>query len=254
MTLRHALLLAALCLLVVGCVRIRPAPNVASTPTPSVSTPSATLGPATELGVGLTDRAASAASPTPPPRRYTVQAGDTLVAIAERFGVTPEAIIEASQLADPNNLAVGDTLLIPQQVPATTRPAGAPTPTPTPQQRHVVQAGDTLAAIAERFGVSAAEIARANRLADPDRLKVGDTLVIPASARPAQQPAASSAAAQAARAPTPAPQPPRRRHTVQEGDSLWSIAEANGISVDALRAANPGLSERLRVGQELVIP
>jgi LysM repeat protein len=183
-----------------------------------------------------------------------VQAGDTLVAIAERFGVTPEAIIETSRLADPNSLAVGDTLLIPQPAPATTRPAGAPTPTPTPQQRYVVQAGDTLAAIAERFGVSAAEIARANRLADPDRLKVGDTLVIPASARPAQQPAASGAAAQAARAPTPAPQPPRRRYTVQEGDSLWSIAEANGIGVDALRAANPGLSERLRVGQELVIP
>lgn len=251
MMLRSALLLAALCLLVVGCLRIRPAPNVVAPP-PSDPVPTATPGPAVELGLGLAEMAA-AATPTAPPLRYTVQAGDTLWRIAQRFGVTPEEIVKASRLADPNNLTVGDTLLIPQKNPSATPSAGTPAATPTaPPQRYVVQPGDTLAAIAARFGVSAAEIARVNRLADPDRLTVGEALVVPSPA--ARQPTASAAASQPTAAPTPTPAPPRRRYTVQEGDSLWSIAEEHGTSVEALRAANPGLSERLHVGQELVIP
>lgn len=239
---RHVLLLAALCLLAIGCVRIRPAPSAVGTPPSGEPSPSATLGPTAELDVGLADLIPAVASPTPPPQRYTVQAGDTLWLIAQRFGVTPEEIIKTSRLADPNSLAVGDTLLIPQKATAATPQAGTPATTPAPaQQRHVVQPGESLATIAERFGVTAADIARANRLVDPNRLAVGDTLVIPA--RPTQQPPAA----------TPAPRP-QRRYIVKEGDSLWSIAQDHGVSVEALQAANPGLTERLQVGRTLVVP
>jgi len=54
------------------------------------------------------------------------------------------------------------------------------------QTTYVVRPGDTLHALARRFGVSASALARANRLADPDRIRAGQRLVVP---RPAGWPA-----------------------------------------------------------------
>jgi LysM repeat protein len=68
-------------------------------------------------------------------------------------------------------------------------------PTPVPQatpQIYVVQAGDTLSRIAGRFGISLADLIAANaeNLPDPDKLQIGDQLVIPVPA-PSELPAAS---------------------------------------------------------------
>jgi LysM repeat protein len=59
-------------------------------------------------------------------------------------------------------------------------PTPAPTPTPAPPQtRYVVQSGDTLAAIAQRFGTTVEALQAANGIADPDDIRVGQVLVIP---------------------------------------------------------------------------
>jgi LysM repeat protein len=45
------------------------------------------------------------------------------------------------------------------------------------------------------------------------------------------------------------------RHLVKAGETLWRIAQNNGISVDALMQANPGVSaSSLKIGRELIIP
>jgi len=46
-------------------------------------------------------------------QEYTVQAGDTLGAIAAQFGVTVDAIVQANSIADPNLIVPGETLIIP---------------------------------------------------------------------------------------------------------------------------------------------
>ena len=64
-----------------------------------------------------------------------------------------------------------------------TATVGAPplrSPTPAAGRRYVVREGDTLSAIAARFGVTEEAIIRANDLSNPDRLLVGQELVIPA--------------------------------------------------------------------------
>ena len=73
--------------------------------------------------------------------------------------------------------------------PTTTTTTGAPTttvpPTTTttaPSMRYEVVAGDTLVTIAQRFGLAAETLAQLNRLADPRRLQIGQTLVIPVPA------------------------------------------------------------------------
>ncbi|HEY5641021.1 MAG TPA: LysM domain-containing protein [Dehalococcoidia bacterium] len=64
------------------------------------------------------------------PTDYEVQDGDTLAALAETYGVTIEAIAEASNLDDPDVLAIGDPLTIPCPAEdAGTSPTDAPTAT-----------------------------------------------------------------------------------------------------------------------------
>ncbi len=75
------------------------------------------------------------AIPTPVPREYTVKDGDTLSAIAARFGATVDDIIALNNIADPNALQVGQNLLIP----------GGALPTPSSNASAPLTDTDTLA-------------------------------------------------------------------------------------------------------------
>ncbi|MBA3450022.1 MAG: LysM peptidoglycan-binding domain-containing protein [Chloroflexia bacterium] len=84
--------------------------------------------------------------------------------------------------------ACAESATTPSPVPAptlavvTATPGPPPAPTPRAEQRYVVRDGDTLSGIAAQFGVSEDAILEENPLSDPDRLLVGQELVIPAAA------------------------------------------------------------------------
>ena len=118
-------------------------------------------------------------TPTPTPIYYTVQANDTLEGIAIQFGVPLQRLAQANHLKVSAILRKGQRLLIPP-------PEGTPyaTPTPTPRAgliNYVVEEGDTLVLIAERFQVPIEAIVDMNHLQDPTRLRPGMVLVIPLS-------------------------------------------------------------------------
>ena len=144
---------------------------------------------------------------------------------------------------------------------------------------YVVQAGDTLRSIAARLRVSVEVLLAANGLteAEGDRLGVGQELRIPVEIAAGGAPPAAPATASLARpapspteppAPTEPPPthvPPRREppssevraYFVNPGDTLRSIAEQFGISVDALLRFNglsPAEGDQLQLGQRLFIP
>ena len=99
------------------------------------------------------------------------------------------------------------------------------------RQTYSVRRGDSLDAIARRFGVTLAELVLANGIADPNRIFVNQLLRIPPSmSAPALVPAGE------AEAPVVADDGPRR---VEDGETLASLAADLGVSVDALAAANP---------------
>lgn len=69
-------------------------------------------------------------TPSPTPIIHAIQKGDTLLGIANRYGITVEALQEANGILDPRRLQLGQELIVPQDDSAFTE--GPPTATPTP--------------------------------------------------------------------------------------------------------------------------
>lgn len=107
---------------------------------------------------------------------YVVRRGDSLGAIAARFGVSVSALARANSIRNPNLIYAGQRLVIPGRGTAGT--AGT-TSAPATGGVYVVRRGDSLGAIAARYGTSVAALARANRIANPSIIYVGQRLVIP---------------------------------------------------------------------------
>src|SRR6201996_942156 len=165
----------------------QPAARPATAALTSFTVASATTqAPATAQAPATTKALATTKAPaTAPARSYVVQPGDTLSAITARFGVRGgwPALYAANRPAigpDPNALNAGAVLHLPSgAVPA----------------RYTVTAGDTLSAIAARFGVRGGwpALYAANRSAvgsDPDAIHTGTRLSIPS---PAATPGSGSA-------------------------------------------------------------
>jgi len=85
--------------------------DIASTPTAAATAVSSqpTLPPAASATVAPTEESPAAGGQ----QEYVVQDGDTLGAIAEQFGVTIDAIVQANSIADVNLIIPGETLIIP---------------------------------------------------------------------------------------------------------------------------------------------
>jgi len=126
---------------------------------------------------------------------HIVRRGETLSAIALRYGVTVAAIVQANGLSNPRMIYAGQRLVLPMPGRAAAPPANDPG---TGQVIHVVEPGDTTSAIAQRYGVTVAAIVQANGLTTPNRIIGGQRLVIPArreTAAPAVAPDVAELAA-----------------------------------------------------------
>ncbi len=118
---------------------------------------------------------------------YVVQAGEGLFRIALNNGFTLEEMRAANpELVGENPiLQPGQILHLPNCEAAAvpdTEPTQAPVvepPVNTGTTTYVVQPGDTLFSIAQRFGITIQDIINANNLTNPDRLDVGQSLIIP---------------------------------------------------------------------------
>jgi LysM repeat protein len=107
-----------------------------------------------------------------------VQPGETLAQLSVRYGVTIDALVAANGIENRDLIRVGQALTIP--------PAGATAPAPTPPAEdevltYTVQPGDTLAALAARYGVTVDLLVEANQIADRDLIEIGQVLAIPAT-------------------------------------------------------------------------
>ncbi len=169
---------------------------------------------------------------------YTVRPGDTLIGIAARFRTTPDLLASRNHVSNPRALQAGARI----QVPRTSAPPRR-TKARTVARIHVVRTGDTLGDIAARYRTTIPTLAKANRIADPARIYVGQRLVVgrvtatTRATRPAR-PAARTAA-----------------YVVRRGDTLGAIAARHHTTVTAIaKASRISPHALLQIGQRLTLP
>ncbi len=196
------------------------------------------------------------------PSEYTIARGDTISAIAARFGLDTYAVLKLNKLSASTIIYPGQKIKLSGSAtttpttpaaPAATTPAATPAPAATAKV-HTVQPGDTLSAIAAKYDVKLAEVFSWNGLGmssiiyPGQKVKVGASAAAPAPATPA--PAATTPATPAAPAATTS-----GSYTIVSGDTLSGIAAKNGVKLSDVLAANRlTMSTIIYPGQKIVIP
>lgn len=216
---------------------------------------------------------------------YVVQPGDTLFNIAARFNVSVSELATINKIYDINVLYVGQVLILPNPLsvpttqspivinsvyggvyapagptyspvytapiftpPVVTYPAGTSVTTTTTYSSYVVQPGDFLASIANRFNTTPGAILSANAIPDPNLLYVGQLLTIPNVKTNVVQPTVHPAMGITTMAGG-------RIYIVQPGDNLFSIAARFGRNAYAIAQANGLLNlNAVYIGEPLIIP
>jgi flagellum-specific peptidoglycan hydrolase FlgJ len=145
--------------------------------------------------------------------RYTVQAGDTLSSIAERFKIDVSTLVQANSLARDAALSVGARLLVPPEIGVV----------------HRVQAGDTLQALVERYAADFDKTARVNGLQSPYTLQIGQSVLLPGGKLPPPPP----------EPPKPEPQPARDAEAPQPGQALAASIELPPAPLPLPTSATP---------------
>lgn len=199
-------------------------------------------------------------------QRHVVKRGESLGTIARKYGVSVEDITRVNHLKSSNKITVGMELIIPvapasaaaatasasAKEPATTSTAPAAAKAPAESApvvtTYTVRAGDTLAGIARAKGVSLTQLQEWNGIRDENTIYVGQKLTLKKPSGSAT-PAAPSSAGDA---PAPAPSTPKT-YTVRSGDTLSTIAQRHGVTVDQLKSWNRLSGSTILVGQTLKV-
>lgn len=164
-------------------------------------------------------------------RRHTVLPGETLSGIASRYRVTVSGIRRANAMRPGEILKAGRVLAIPgPSRPVADEPRVARAPANTGV--HVVKQGETLSAIAARYGVRVSDLRSWNGLSGSN-IRVGQRLAVRGNATRVASASGSE------------------YYKVRRGDNLWAISNRFGSTVDELMRINDGLSEDLRPGQRI---
>ncbi|MFZ2583275.1 MAG: LysM peptidoglycan-binding domain-containing protein, partial [Trichococcus flocculiformis] len=177
---------------------------------------------------------------------HVVQPGDTLYAIAKKYGISLVDLLTLNKLTS-NMIYVGDRLVLPDSVivegnnpDEDTDEEKAPT---TPTSEYTVVVGDTLYKIAAANGLTVGELKSLNALTS-DTIFVGQKLLLVKTTTTAPEKTENESNNNADQTTT-------QSYTVKSGDTLWSIANATNMTVAALKAANSLTSDAIYPGQVL---
>ena len=198
-----------------GMAPLPASPDAAPAPTGSLYSPTR---PGTAAAAALETQPVADVTPT---TTYSVGRGDSLWSIAKKNHLRVSELAAANNLKSGATLHLGQKLLIPTKAVATL-PAEAKAETPAPvapahvvavpkttgeSVKYVVRPGETLGAIAHRFGVKMGDLAAKNAISDPKKIRPGQELIIPAGGKTASAKSSKSSAMNSASANGPTANP-----------------------------------------------
>lgn len=150
---------------------------------------------------------------------YKVKKGDSLWNIAKEYNITVDTLKKINNLSS-DKLTINQQLFIPKNDNSSVKNTG--------EINYVVQKGDNLWTIANKYDTTIDDIKKLNNLKS-NTLQIGQVLKIPGSTN-------------------------YNTYTVKKGDSLWKIADKYGTSVNKLMTINNLKSTTLQIGQNILIP
>lgn len=197
-----------------------------------------------------------------PPRKDTVTTKTEAPPVTEKVVEIPVVTVPVEKgVADVS--ATGTPVVTDTGTPASGSPAAGTPAAGTATGRHYVQRGETLFSIANRYGITVDELRRLNRMLPSETLKSGTTLTVPGAAasggsplteartEPVASPPVSTTTSGAAAPGVATPGNTVSTHTVQRGETLFSISNRYGLTIDELRSLNGLSGNAIRVGQKL---
>lgn len=204
------------------------------------------------------------------PATHTVRIGETLSEIAAAYGVTTAELMALNNITNPNQIRIGQELVLPESAIRIGRPTIA---VPT----HTVGPGETLSQIARQYDLSLARLMYLNGISDADAIYVGQVLRLPVTVATAEAvagadevvieeppPTAAEPIPTVAATDTPTPlettptadgEPRPATHLVRPGETLSEIAQQYGVSMQQLMVLN-GIqnADAIYSGQQLRLP
>lgn len=204
---------------------------------------------------------ATPAATTAKTTTHTVQAGESLTAIARKYNTTVQDVAALNGLSVTDGVLINQKLKVPAGIKAPTAPVATVKAEPkanTQMATYTIQSGDSLTSVAAKYGITVAELATANNMSTDAGLIRGKTLNIPASGTVKPTAKASTPSKTTTQTQTPAPAKPTiktQKYTIQSGDTLTGVANKHGMTVAQLAelnnmAVNAGLVQ----GRTLLVP
>lgn len=168
---------------------------------------------------------------------HKVRRGESLFSIAEDYGVTIDNLKEWNNLSG-SSIDAGQTLIVNASAAKASKKSSGSSEKKAATTKHKVRRGETLGAIASRYGVTVDDLKDWNNLSS-SRIDVGQTLIVKGSKSTSSLRSSKSS---------------YTTHTVRNGETLGGIAERYGTTASAIRKANGIKGSMIRKGQKLKIP
>jgi len=223
---------------------------------------------------------------------HKLESGQTLGHVAELYGVSTKDLMKWNNIKNPKRVRAGTKLVVvsPSKEAASVvadrieptvvekKTTSEPVRTASTGTTHTVEPGQTLGHIAMLYGVSTKDLMKWNNITDPRHVRAGRKLKIAmprvdledekekmslasASDDLMMSSEESVTSADQSNKPTVEAQPKsqpkvaaKRTYKIQSGDSLWTIAQKHGVSVDEIKKWNGmGKSNKIKPGQKIVV-